>query len=90
MTASPTSFPRLLADVGGTHARFARQTGAGRSLQDIITYKCADFPSLQAVMERYIAQHSLLERNRLQIGNVLAERHFIVRTPVEIFEQEVR
>ena len=38
-------FPRLLADIGGTNARFALQTPEG--IAPIVTLACADFPTLQ-------------------------------------------
>jgi len=39
---------------------------------------------------RHVAQHALLERYRPQILDVAAKRHLVVRTAVEIFEQEMR
>jgi len=50
-----TSFPRLLGDIGGTNARFARQLSAGGPIQDVAIYPGADYPSLQAAMQRYVA-----------------------------------
>ncbi|HRK40371.1 MAG TPA: glucokinase [Burkholderiaceae bacterium] len=47
---------RLLADVGGTHARFARQNGPGQPLTDVQVLPCADFPDLQAAMRAYLGQ----------------------------------
>ena len=40
------SFPRLLADVGGTTVRFASQFSANGPLQQTGSYACADFESL--------------------------------------------
>lgn len=45
---------RLLADVGGTNARFAWQPAAGAPLQDIRSYRCAEHPSLQLAIETYL------------------------------------
>ena len=45
--------PRLLADVGGTHARFALEYGPGDVAQ-IGVYPCAGFPSLIDVIEQYL------------------------------------
>ena len=49
---------RLLADVGGTNARFAWQDAANAPLSDIAVYPCANYDSLQAAIAHYlIAQH---------------------------------
>ncbi len=45
---------RLLADVGGTNARFAWQGDAGAPLTDVRVLACADFPTLQAAMQAYL------------------------------------
>ena len=47
-------FPRLLADVGGTNARFAWQAAPGAPITDVRVLACADFPSLQAAMHAYL------------------------------------
>ncbi len=46
---------RLLADVGGTNARFAWQSGAGAPVTDVRVLPAADFPTLQAAMHAYLA-----------------------------------
>jgi glucokinase len=51
---TPTAAPRLLADVGGTNARFAWQAGPGAPIAHIRTLACADHPTLQAAIEAYI------------------------------------
>ena len=48
--------PRLLADVGGTNARFAWQAGAGAPLQDQITLPTADYDTLEAAMRAYLGR----------------------------------
>jgi len=47
---------RLLADVGGTNARFAWQAAAGAPLQDVRTLPCAGHDSLEAAMRAYLAE----------------------------------
>ena len=47
-------FPRLLADIGGTNARFAWQSSPGAPLGDVGVLPGADFPTLQAAMHAYI------------------------------------
>lgn len=47
-------FPRLLADVGGTNARFAWQAVAGGPIEDVRVLPGDDFATLQAAIERYL------------------------------------
>ena len=51
---TPSSFPRLLGDIGGTHARFAWLEAADRPLTRIHTYRCAEHPSLGDAISRYL------------------------------------
>ena len=48
------TFPRLVGDVGGTNARFAVIAAPGAPVTDALTLPCADYPTLQAAMLRYI------------------------------------
>lgn len=48
--------PRLLADVGGTNARFAWQAAAGAPIEDSITLPCADHVSIEAAIRAYLAR----------------------------------
>ena len=52
--ASARPFPRLLADVGGTNARFAWQAAAGAPITDVRVLPCAEYPTLQAAMHAYL------------------------------------
>ncbi|CAN0619158.1 putative Glucokinase / HTH-type transcriptional regulator [Burkholderia multivorans] len=45
--------PRLLADVGGTNARFALETGPGEITQ-IRVYPAADYPTLADAIRKYL------------------------------------
>jgi len=45
---------KLLADVGGTNARFALQSGAG--FDDIEVLACAEYPTLGAAMQAYLGK----------------------------------
>ncbi len=49
-----TVTPRLLADVGGTNARFAWQAGPGAPIESVQTLPCADYPTLEAAMRTYL------------------------------------
>lgn len=53
MTAAP--YPRLLADVGGTNARFAWQDTEGAEPHGVRVYPAADHPTLQAAMVHFLA-----------------------------------
>ncbi|MDB5748373.1 MAG: glucokinase [Massilia sp.] len=46
--------PRLLADIGGTNARFALERGPG-SIDGIATLACADHPRFQDAVRAYLA-----------------------------------
>ncbi|WP_396269485.1 glucokinase [Ideonella sp.] len=50
-------FPRLVGDVGGTNARWAWQAAPGAALSHMATYPCADYPSMAAVIQHYLAEH---------------------------------
>lgn len=54
MNAPSWADGRLLADVGGTNARFAWQAGAGRELEDARVYRCAEHASLQDAIATYL------------------------------------
>ncbi len=54
-TAAPhfADGPRLLADVGGTNARFALETGPGR-IGSVKVLPCADYATLAAALQAYL------------------------------------
>ena len=52
-------FPRLLGDVGGTHARWAWQANAAAPLQDISVVRCNASASLYESAGQYLAQHGV-------------------------------
>jgi glucokinase len=45
--------PRLLADIGGTNARFALETGPGE-IGQVQVYPCADYPGVAEVIKKYL------------------------------------
>ena len=49
--------PRLLADIGGTHARFAMQSQHLERLEKIAVYQTAHFASLELCVKHYLADH---------------------------------
>ena len=56
--AGDASFPRLVGDVGGTHARFAWIAAPAAPPAQVATYACADFASLTQAIGRYLADHA--------------------------------
>jgi glucokinase len=68
MNAAVSSYPRLLGDVGGTHARFAWASAAGAEIGDIVSYKCAEQDSLQAAIARYLDEQSKPRPSACAIG----------------------
>jgi glucokinase len=49
-------FPRLLGDIGGTHARWAWQARPGAALEDVTVVAGTDAASLHASAEAYLAR----------------------------------
>lgn len=62
------SFHRLVADVGGTHARFASQFEPGAPLVETGRYACADFPSLQDALRHHLGERKLSMPAEAAIG----------------------
>lgn len=51
---SSDNFPWLVADIGGTNARFGLVRDEGRAIADVRKLKGADYPSLQAAALEYL------------------------------------
>lgn len=62
--------PRLLADVGATHARFALETEPG-VLQAVQVLKCQDYPGFVPLLHSYLAQQGdiKLQHAALAVAN---------------------
>ena len=52
-----STYPRWVADVGGTNARFAWQADAQAPLSDVASYATADHATLQSAMRQYLSEH---------------------------------
>jgi glucokinase len=50
-------YPRLVGDIGGTHARFARVHGPTSGAREVARYRCADFATLGDALQRYQDEH---------------------------------
>jgi glucokinase len=53
---SQSAYPRLLADIGGTNARFAWQADPAERASRTSTLPCSDHASLEAAVAAYLAQ----------------------------------
>jgi glucokinase len=54
MPATPFDSPRLIADIGGTYARFAIETAPGR-FERVASLRCADHADFHAAVAAYLA-----------------------------------
>jgi glucokinase len=54
MPQTPSDTARLLADIGGTNARFAWQAAPGTPITDVQVLPGAHYPTLQAAMHAYL------------------------------------
>jgi glucokinase len=68
MTQCHDSFPRLLGDIGGTHARWAWQPAPGAPVQMPAVHPTADDPSLLASAARYLAARGLPAPGAIGLG----------------------
>jgi len=53
-TAADAALPRLVADIGGTNARFGWQARAGAAIADVATLACADHATLADALAAYL------------------------------------
>lgn len=67
MSGGPTAL-RLLADVGGTHVRFASQLGAYAPLEHVARYACRDFDSLADAIFYHLHREGLPRPQACAIG----------------------
>ena len=65
--------PRLLADIGGTYARFALETGPGR-VERVVSLRCADHADFHAAISAYLATlpEGRIEHAAVAIANPVA------------------
>lgn len=54
--------PRLLADIGATHARFALETAPG-AFQSVQVLKCDDYAGIEPLLHAYLGSHPDLKLN---------------------------
>ncbi len=51
-------YPRLVADVGGTHARFGWVPHENSNVTDVRQFLCQEYPNLEAVLDRYLGERT--------------------------------
>jgi len=54
----PLSYPRLVGDIGGTHARFAMVLRPDSVPVATALYRCNDFATVWAALQRYLAERA--------------------------------
>jgi len=59
--------PRLLADIGGTNARFALETGPG-AIGQVLVYPCAEYPGVAEVIQQYLKDTKIGRVNHAAIA----------------------
>lgn len=60
--------PRLLGDVGGTHARWAWQAAAGAPIEHVQTYPTDRFATIEEAVAHYLAEQRLPPPRQAAIG----------------------
>jgi glucokinase len=63
------AYPNLLADIGGTNARFALETAPGK-LEFILVLKCADYPNLSDAMRAYLGRPESIQLGAQKVKRV--------------------
>ncbi|UDG83231.1 Glucokinase [Candidatus Vallotia lariciata] len=59
--------PRLLADVGGTNARFALEFRPGQ-IDNVRVYPCADYPGIASAIKRFLEDNKIIRVNHAAIA----------------------
>ena len=55
MIAQASTFPWLVADIGGTNARFGLVKAPGAAVEEVRSMRCADYPAPEAAASAYLA-----------------------------------
>ena len=72
------SYPQLLADIGGTNARFALETAPG-TLDAIVILACADYPTLSDALRAYFLHPLAVTAN----VNAVQQAGIAIANPVQ-------
>ncbi len=63
------TYPHLLADIGGTNARFALETAPGK-LDAISVLPCSDFATISHVINAYLSQPAAQQAGAAEVSHV--------------------
>jgi glucokinase len=66
VTGAP--YPRLVGDIGGTHARLGWVQDAGSGITEVEAFLCDDQAGLDAIVSRYLSAHGLATPRSGAIG----------------------
>ena len=66
--------PRLLADIGATHARFALETAPG-VLRSVSVLKCDDYAGIVPLLHSYLQDHAGVRINHAAFALDVAAVH---------------
>ena len=66
--ATGAPYPRLVGDIGGTHARFGWVQDAGSGITQVDAFLCDDQTGLDAAVTRYLSAHGLATPSSCAIG----------------------
>jgi len=83
------NYPALLADVGGTNARFTLEV-APRKFAAIMVLKCADYPTLSDAIRAYLHHPLALEAGSADVkkaGIAIAKVIHTTRQPSALWAQ---
>lgn len=68
MNSSHSPFPRLVADVGGTNARFGWIAREGDAIEGVRTLPCAEYATLADAVRAYLASSGLGQPGSMGMG----------------------
>ncbi len=70
---------QIVADIGGTHARFACAATGGNELLHVKTLKCADYPQLDAALRAWLAGVPAFRFDALCLALACPVEHDLIR-----------
>ena len=77
-TGSTAEWPRLVADIGGTNARFALETGPQR-FEAVMVLQCRDYPGLRDAIAVYLGSDEV----RSAYGDSIRHAALAIANPVD-------
>ncbi len=68
MTTPSSPYPRLVADIGGTNARFGWIAAPGLAIEEVRTLPCAEHATLADAVRHYLAERGLGQPGSMAMG----------------------